>query len=455
MVAQAVAPLPDLADVQGLVYAAYKKLTYAGYVLARLGDDAARSRRWLAALAPDITPAVRPFPSGGRTHVALSPDGLVALGYPGIVGLPDEANDGMWQRRIQLHDDPSETWEFGAQDSPIHAIVIVYADTAAARDAMVARRRADLAAAGAQLYDDQLSDPALRSAEREGGMAPPGHEAFGFADGLAQPFVPGHHGAARPGQEPVALGEILLGYQNAYERMPASPKLPGPDFDLGRNGTYLVFRKLEQDVPALWQWIDRSARDIGKPTDWLAAKLMGRWPSGASIEQTPDHDDASFATPARTEDFNYLEPDADGLRCPIASHIRRANPRDARAGSAQDSLDVVARHRIVRRGRPFGPPIGDRFVDDGKLRGLYFVSLQASIARGFEFIQQTWLGNHSFHGLYQEVDPIMGNEKTTCVTIPAEPFRYRLRGVPDVVRVSGGGYFLLPSLSAIRRLAAG
>ncbi len=135
--------------------------------------------------------------------------------------------------------------------------------------------------------------------------------------------------------------------------------------------------------------------------------------------------------------------------------MRRANPRDARGGSASVSDKVVARHRILRRGRSFGPPIADRTVDDGVTRGLYFICLQASIARGFEFVQQTWLGNPGFHGLSYEVDPIMGNgDGTGAVTIPAEPFRHRLTNVPDVVRVLGGGYFFLPSLRALSMLAS-
>ena len=182
---------------------------------------------------------------------------------------------------------------------------------------------------------------------------------------------------------------------------------------------------------------------------------MGRWPSGASLAQTWLQDDPAYADKAKLEAFAYQAADGDGARCPIASHVRRANPRDARGGSASDSLSVVARHRIVRRGRPFGPPVGDHLVDDGATRGLYFICLQASIARGFEFIQQTWLGNHGFHGLYQEVDPVMGNgDNTGAVTIPAAPFRYRLTDVPDVVHVMGGGYFLLPSRAAIAKLSA-
>ena len=142
------------------------------------------------------------------------------------------------------------------------------------------------------------------------------------------------------------------------------------------------------------------------------------------------------------------------------SHVRRANPRDGRGGTAQQSEDVVNRHRILRRGRSYGPRLSPEDAragrDDGAERGLYFLCLQSSVARGFEFIQQTWLANPGFLGLHREPDPIVGN----CggqyhITIPAEPVRLRLTNVPTVVTHRGGGYFFVPSLSALARIAAG
>ncbi len=158
--------------------------------------------------------------------------------------------------------------------------------------------------------------------------------------------------------------------------------------------------------------------------------------------------------------FDYLAHDRDGLRCPISSHIRRANPRDARGGSAADSRTVVGRHRIVRRGRSYGSPLphADALAgrDDGVARGLYFLCLQSSIARGFEFIQQTWLANPGFLGMHREPDPLVGDSAGKChFTIPADPCRLRLTSIPSVVTTLGGGYFFLPSLTALARIAAG
>jgi len=121
---------------------------------------------------------------------------------------------------------------------------------------------------------------------------------------------------------------------------------------------------------------------------------------------------------------------------------------------------VVNRHRILRRGRSYGSPLphADALAgrDDGVARGLYFVCLQSSIARGFEFIQQTWLANPGFLGLHREPDPIVGDSGGTChITLPAEPVRLRLANLPTVVTNRGGGYFFVPSLSALERIANG
>src|SRR6185503_17140640 len=126
----------------------------------------------------------------------------------------------------------------------------------------------------------------------------------------------------------------------------------------------------------------------------------GRWRSGAPLVKSPDHEDPSKAGASVVNKFDFRDDDLHGEACPLGSHIRRANPRDARepaTSSVEDSRMVIRRHRVLRRGRSWGEPL-DRLkaidgVRDGKRRGLLFICLQASIARGFEFVQQTWLSN--------------------------------------------------------------
>ncbi len=182
-------------------------------------------------------------------------------------------------------------------------------------------------------------------------------------DGLSQPFVRGLHDKPRAHEDEIALGEILLGYTNGYGKEPVSPR-DDHGFDLGANGTYVVFRKLAQHVGVLWTYLADQARRLGTSAELLGAKLMGRWPSGAPLVLAPDHDEADAASPERMNGFGYLAHDADGLRCPVAAHIRRANPRDARDGDAATSLAVVDRHRISAA----RPELGPGAVDRGRAR---------------------------------------------------------------------------------------
>ena len=447
----------DLGDIQGLVYSGWTDHPFAGYLFATLGGDAARSRAWLGSVADAVTPALpRSRPRHGRLHIAVSATGLRALGVPlDVIGvLPAEAQDGMAARRQTLADADPATWQLGGRDQRLDVLVMVYAKDAGARAVELDAHRDRLRAAGATVYADELTWPVHD------------REHFGFADGLSQPFLPGLHGAPRTGETRIATGEILLGYPNAYDQIPITPSWN--DFDLGRNGTFLVFRKLSQDVAGLWHWIAQHAARLAggdrkaaaELTELIGAKLVGRWRSGAPLSLTPDHDNSSFASRDRRNAFKFLAHDLDGLRCPISAHIRRANPRDARGGTAETSETVVSRHRILRRGRSYGAPLTHDDAcagrDDGGARGLYFISLQSSIARGFEFIQQSWLANPGFGGLHREPDPIIGrppNGAPYHITIPAEPVRLRLSDVPTVVTHLGGGYFLLPSRSALAFIA--
>jgi Dyp-type peroxidase family len=215
---------------------------------------------------------------------------------------------------------------------------------------------------------------------------------------------------------------------------------------LGRNGSYLVYRKLYQDVAAFRQFLRKEARD---PADeeLLAAKLMGRWRSGAPLVLAPHADDPALADdPQRNSDFNYVNMDPNGLACPIGAHIRRANPRD--------SVHGANRNRLIRRGLPYGPPLPEGAPDDGADRGVAVLFGNASISRQFEFVQRVWLNERKFGGLDNDKDPIAGdNDGCFDMTIQRRPFRRRISGLPRFVTVRGGGYFFAPGIAALRYLA--
>ena len=435
-----VAPGLKLGDVQGIVYTGYKKLPYAGFLFARFGKDPVATRAWLQAMP--VASAAHEVVSkhSPKLQVALAASGMRALGVPASVldGLPNELKLGMAKRWRILGDTP-EQWSLGKDQ--LDVVVMIYAPSEGELHQLLVDHRELLEVAGASVEPDEIS---YRYTDKE---------HFGFTDGLSQPFVPGLHGSPRPHERQIALGELLLGYPNAYDKLPVGPRYA--DFDLGANGTYLVFRKLKQNVTTFWSYLEAEAMALGMDSEHLAAKLLGRWRDGRPLVLAPT---ADHQLPHRDlNDFNFLDADPDGLRCPIAAHIRRANPRDARDGKPEISLGVVDHHRILRRGRSYGAPIdladAKAGRDDGAQRGLYFIGLGTSIARGFEFIQQSWLNNPSFHGLSGEQDPVTGPGGCPF-TIPADPVRKRLRKLPQIVETLGGGYFFLPSLAAIRRICA-
>jgi Dyp-type peroxidase family len=283
----------------------------------------------------------------------------------------------------------------------------------------------------------------------------------------------------------VPLGEFLIGYLNGHHEKAPGPVAPGigvtgeedhrPSeanlephseaegfFDLGRNGSYMVVRELRQDVAAFWRSMEENAARIrrGDPqhsqhvtADWLAERVVGRDRDGHLLcpgnrRQPPDE----FQLP--DNGFLFLGSDQHGLGCPVGSHVRRANPRDALAARAADGPNLLAaanNHRILRRGRKFGPKIADPLQDDNVERGLLFVCLNTDIARQFEFVQQTWLLNSDFATLFEEVDPLMGPDGK--MTIGEEEGPRRRIHVETFVHMAGGDYFFLPSLPALRYLA--
>jgi Dyp-type peroxidase family len=219
--------------------------------------------------------------------------------------------------------------------------------------------------------------------------------------------------------------------------------------------------------------MDKAARELdgsSRRREWLAAKMVGRWTSGAPLVLAPNADDPAVGA---SDGFMFHKWDRAGIHCPIGAHIRRTNPRDSsepRPGSLE-ALSLSNRHRLLRRGRTYGERLVESMDpeailangDDGQERGLHFICLNANIARQFEFVQSSWSNNPQFHALHDEVDPLTGERgrfrpdtepATTDFTIPHMGGRTRIRGIPSFVTVRGGGYFFMPGMSALRYLAS-
>ena len=231
---------------------------------------------------------------------------------------------------------------------------------------------------------------------------PTGRTSFGFKDGIGQPAVEGSgRASSNPRERPIKAGEIILGYPDETGEL---PPMPTPEV-LGRNGTYVVFRKLHTKVAAYRQYLrDRAASRADEAL--LGAKMVGRWPSGAPLALAPTGDDPELGEdPRRNNDFGYAD-DPRGLKCPVGAHARRANPRDA---FDDDGSVNVRLHRMIRRGTSYGPMLPDGVLeDDGVDRGIIFVFAGAHLKRQFEFVKTQWLNDGIFIGAPAEKDPLVG-----------------------------------------------
>ena len=473
----------QIEDIQGIVLFGYGRLRSASYLLLRITQPAA-AKAWLGTL--DVRNAkFDPATTDRIINIAFTAPGLARLGLPSTLleGFAGEFVQGMsgseHRQRIlgDVGDSSPDRWQWGGPNTPEpHILFMLYGKDDGVLASLVAEQQAALAAAGLEVIAT-LGTHWLAK----------GTEHFGFRDGVSTTDLEGFHGKGRP-ENSVAPGEFILGYLNAYgqytdrpllnpEQDPRDVLLPAPEDggrrDLGMNGSYLVFRQLSQDVGAFWKFMEEKTkgRDGSALPDAqvrLASKMVGRWPSGAPLVKAPDADD-----PALCDDNDFLyhrTGDPLGLKCPIGSHIRRANPRDAldpEPGSDR-SIEVGKRHRVVRRGRPYGAPVCESMEiadilahrDTPGERGLHFICFNTHIGRQFEFIQHTWLNNPKFDGLCEDDDPMAGDRGGSrekpggCFTVQAEPVRTRVTGMPRFSHVRGGGYFFLPGIRAVRFLAS-
>lgn len=420
---------------------------YAGaYLLLHISDPVA-GREALKRLTPLVASAADLTSPLGDTWlaVALSSQGLKALGVPqeSLASFSPEFQQGMAARAAELGDvganEPTH-WEkpFGTTD--VHLALALLAPDQIRLHAVLERANQAL---------QEMPSVALLYCQ-ECASLPTGREHFGFQDGISQPAIEGTgFPASNPREAPLKAGEFVLGYPD--ERHQLAP-MPQPAV-LGRNGSYVAMRKLHQDVAALRRYLRTQATSAAEE-ELLAAKIVGRWRSGAPLALAPDHDDPELATDAsRRNDFLYYDDDPKGLKCPLGSHIRRMNPRD----QFKDEIIQVNRHRVFRRGQAYGTVLPEGVMeDDGVERGMVFLFVGADLRRQFEFVQREWINQGTFIGAPAEKDPLIGpNDGTGIFTIPKQPIRRRLQGLPQFVTVRGGEYFFIPGLRALRWLADG
>ena len=416
------------------------------------------------------------------TNIAFSQPGLETLGAPGLDTFPQEFLVGMAARASTVGDvdaSGAANWVGPFADGVrVHACVIIGADGPQDLDDGTARVRVMMQQH--QVTEVGVQDGNVRDGDNRG------HEHFGFKDGISQPGVAGLTRSSKHGQDIIATGEFLIGYPDqdanisGHPRAPVNPGQPGynpvepppppaPMPDWARNGSFLVYRRLRQNVGAFKQFVQQQAAAVALAPDGLGAKLVGRWASGAPLEQTrgerhehnpADGDPGTLGSrlllDEHINDFDYEPQDADGHLVPRAAHIRKTNPRNEQPPGKDESN----RHRILRRGIPYGTEFqetepaypGAGPVPDNQDRGLLFICYQASITDGFEFIQSQWANLPNFPKDGDGHDPIIAqNIENRSFTLPPQG---ALPPLAVWVTTTGGDYFFAPSLSAIQQLSA-
>jgi Dyp-type peroxidase family len=416
---------------------------YAGaYTLLRI-DDRRDGRALLRRLAPLLPSAASTLGPGrqGWPAVALSFSGLKALGVPPetLASFPVEFQQGMAARADFLGDtgeSAPERWEAPLGSPDVHLAIAALAPDAQQLEAALTRARQvlrELPGVTQIWHQDVYSLPTDRT-------------SFGFKDGISHPAVEGSGiPGTNPHEAPLKAGEFVLGYPDETGDL---PPLPQPEI-LGRNGSYVVFRKLQTRVGAFRQYLRARAKDRADE-ELLAAKFVGRWPSGAPLVLAPERDDPALgADPTRNNAYLYAKDDARGLKCPLGAHARRTNPRDSQI------VGEARLHRMIRRGTSYGPMLPDGTLeDDGSDRGIIFAFVGAHLARQFEFVKTQWINDGSFFGTPGEADPLVGpHDGTGQFTVPRQPIRRRLTELPPFVVNRGGEYCFMPGLRALRWLA--
>ncbi|ABF40381.1 conserved hypothetical protein [Candidatus Koribacter versatilis Ellin345] len=434
----------DFEDIQHFLIARPPALA-ARYEFLTFRKGAA-GRAWLAGLLDKVgtaaAVAAHTTLDARWVSIGFTWNGLRALGLSedSLGTFPEEFRQGMAGRAQVLGTTGAnhpDHWVGGLASGELHAIIVLFARDVAERE----RCRAEHARYLAQCDGVEL----LSSLDLE--AIPPfdhAHEHFGYRDRLSQPVIEGTGVVPTPGSgQPLKAGEFFLGYPD--EDGPAVG-MPQPEV-LSRNGSYAAYLRMEEHVGAFRDFLKQHG-ETPEQQELVAAKLMGRWRSGAPLVVTPDKDDPVLgADLQRSNDFAYATQDPHGYGCPLGSHIRRMNPRDTAVN--------MNRRKMIRRGGTYGPPLPEGAADDGVERGIAAFVGCASLVRQFEFAMNVWANDPTFHELGNERDPFLGTQDGTFdMTIPKRPIRKKIKGLPAFTTIRGGAYFFLPGIKALRYLTS-
>ena len=432
----------ELDDIQHILLTRTPALT-GRYVFLKFGS-AEIGQAWLREILGTVRSAAAVDTSENKSSwvtVAFTWNGLKALGLDdeALDTFPDEFKHGMAARAEVLGDtgpNAPDHWVDGTNRPDLHAIAILFA-----RDA---KERGRCEVEHADLLTRCPGVEVISSLELE--ATPPfgyAHDHFGYRDRLSQPVIEGTEDIPYAGcGGPLKAGEFILGYPDE-----SGQPYPMPMPEVSRNGSYMAYRRLEEHVGKFRDFLAEHG-DTPEEQELIAAKLMGRWRSGAPLTLAPEKDDPELgADLERCNDFSYKDNDPHGYAVPLGSHMRRMNPRDTAAN--------INRRRMIRRGATYGSHLPEGEKDDGSERGIAAFVICANLIRQFEFAQNVWVNDKNFHELQNERDPIIGNahDGTLEYKIPKRPIRKKITGLPAFTTVRGGAYFFLPGIKALNYLA--
>jgi deferrochelatase/peroxidase EfeB len=513
----------EKADIQSIMGSGFGNYPYASCLLLKLPPAEADAKTWLSAVFGKIT--YGDVLSGACIHqIAFSAPGLRKLGMTEDelsqfslafqMGMADPS-----RQRILSDTGPDHParWSWGGDpEDPIDGALLIYAREAHQLDEAIAEARTELERRDGHVRY-VVNTTRIANTSDPGGKP---REPFGFVDGLSQPIIRGlsRPAAKEDGQHIVEPGEFVLGYvdnrgfvveaptvratRDPDNLLPAAahvartsyPQFAGSaanaDRAIGRNGSYLVVRQLKQHTANFQGYIDQTEAKIAshpavmhfnpdQRKHYIAAKMVGRWEDGSSLVRYPREPASGWHGKAPyipDNEFLFGAEDPLGEACPFGAHIRRSNPRESLEPGSQEQIAITNRHRILRRGRFYrsekAPGSSESGTGSGA-EGLLFICANADIERQFEFIQQTWAMAWQFHGLENEVDPILSRgrsdvatggagepeasrskeRKLSRLTIPTAYGPINLTNIPNFVDVLGGAYLFLPGQRMLRWLS--
>ena len=463
----------ELSQIQGFLVRDYKEMPFSKYFLLQI-TQVDNAKYFIKEMSKKVT-TVSSEIKGTGLNVGFTSVGLHTLGLSknNLRTFSREFREGMVtlhrQRLLGDHDsnDP-KNWNWGGPDNEAVHIILMVFDT----------NEEKLNKHIQQLHEELKQNGLKEILVIDAPTFPEGKEHFGFRESISQPAIIGS-GVSGIKNDNIEAGEFVMGYKNEYEVYPDSPLLKekqGNDNlllndvagigykDFGRNGTYFVLRQLKEDVDGFWNFLnDKSKNEDGsfnpEESTKIAAKMMGRWPGGEPLVKYPDKDPGVLSD---DNDFNYIETDKMGTKCPFGSHIRRTNPRDNfEETGPSESLQLTRKHRIMRRVRSYGEKFtasATNHTTNGEV-GILFGCFGADISRQFEFIQYTWANYPKFKQLYSDPDPFIGvkenpgNDIEQQFTIPQTTVNRYITGLKSFVTVKGGAYFFFPSVNVVEFLS--